>query len=214
MNRLSISLIILLLTACSGSSTPPSYAKSTANTSQEQAGLAKYGDYYPNFSVQSAEFNDGVAKIILCFNIPSQDKDWVLGRLPGDVFLKAGSVEVDLYSFSLVSLDNEIESVFARRCDQFEAGLPEQFYIDNASLRVERISASFPSEVNWTRIMQRITEIAPGLVIEPMAEEGGPSFALIEVPPGMTDLEAHNLVVGSVDPVILGPWTIAVEFVQ
>jgi hypothetical protein len=67
-----------------------------------------------------------------------------------------------------------------------------------------------PLDVNWDQLLQRIHEVAPSLVIEPMPEQGGPSVA--QTPPGMTDLEAHNLVVGMVEPVIIGPWIMPIDF--
>ena len=68
-----------------------------------------------------------------------------------------------------------------------------------------RIAADFPNDVDWEQVLQRLEAAAHGVVIEPMYDAIGPSFNLVETPPGMTALEAHNLVAGMIEPVVIGP---------
>jgi hypothetical protein len=173
---------------------------------------AEVSSFSPTFGVQEAIHSEGSISIILCYDIPSSEKDWILGRLPGDVFLSDGSFQVDLLSFTLVSLDSQPGCISPRRCDRFEAIVPVGFNDTKARLTVKRIAASIPEEVDWYTVTQRVGEVEPNLVFEPMLDQGGPSFAVILTPPGMSDREAHDLILGMVDPVILGPWVIPVEF--
>jgi len=205
----SIVIVGLTITACSGVAPSPVQPTATIEAAPLPQGELPYS---PEFEVQTAMYDSGTVRIILCFNIPTAEEDWVLGRLPGDVYLSDMSQVVPLQSFSLVSLDAQSDPESPRRCDRFEASPPAGFDGEQAVLSVARIAASMPVEVDWDQLLQRIHEAAPSLVIEPMPDQGGPSFAVAQTPPGMTDLEAHNLVVGLVEPVIIGPWVIPIDF--
>ena len=205
----SIVMLGLTITSCSvlaPSPVQPAAAIEPAPLPQDEL------PYSPEFEIQAATYDAGNVSIIVCFNIPTAEGDWILGRLPGDVYLSDTSQVVPLLSFHLVSLDAQSNSDFPRRCDRFDASPSVGFDRVRAVLTVERIAASMPSEVDWDQLLQRVDEAAADLVIEPMPDQEGPSFGVARTPPGMTDLEAHNLVVGLVEPVIIGPWVIPIDF--
>lgn len=204
-------LLLLIAAACSGDPSTPGGQNSLAVTAIDKVMESPSAEYSPDFEVKSIGYDGTVVQLVVCFDLPSSDKDWVLGRLPGDVSLGDGTNEVVMPSFSFVSLDSGNGSAASRRCDEFVVSTPAQLEVESIFLRVERIAASVPPEVDWDLVRGRLQQTAAGLEIEPMPGEGGPSFGLTHVPPGMSDLEAHNLVVGVIDPVILGPWIVPFE---
>jgi hypothetical protein len=115
-------------------------------------------------------------------------------------------------SFTSFSIQPASSGTLARRCDNLLFPLPENFGSHEDTLTIERIAASLPADPDWSGLLHRLQQVAPGIVIEPLEGSGGLSFALIEKPPGMTDLEAHNVVVGIAEPVEIGPWEIPIEF--
>jgi hypothetical protein len=42
----------------------------------------------------------------------------------------------------------------------------------------------------------------------------GGIYALIDTPPGMSDNQAHDIVVGMAEPVVIGPWALPIDFMQ
>ncbi|MGH2604977.1 MAG: hypothetical protein ACRDG5_00160 [Anaerolineales bacterium] len=116
--------------------------------------------------------------------------------------------------FSLVSLEPASESAAGRRCDRLAFDLPDGFRATNTTLVVQRLAASLPHDPDWDGLRKMLAEVVPGLVIQPLLGAEGLSFALVQAPDGMTDLEAHNIVVGLAEPVVVGPWTILVDFDQ
>ena len=90
--------------------------------------------------------------------------------------------------------------------------LTPDYQVDGSTLTVQRLAASLPQNPDWIEILRRLEELGTGIVIEPLQGVEGLSFALIEKPDGMEDLEAHNVVVGIADPVVIGPWVLPVEF--
>lgn len=164
--------------------------------------------FAPELEIRDVNVSETSIGITVCFVLPSADKDWVLGRLPGDVYLSDGRHTVPLQAFSLVAFEEQSDPASTTRCDRFNSDLPPDFHIEQATLTVERVSASMPDEIDWEQVLERVERAEPGVVIEPMQDEPGPSFAVVETPPDMTDLEAHNLVVGVIEPVVIGPWSV------
>lgn len=198
---------VIAITGCSGAEVEPSFPPQTAFPTQTSTAAPSYS---PKLDVREISIAQSDISFTVCFALPPSDKAWVLGRLPGDVFLSDGQQSVVLQSFSLVGFEEKSDSAFNTRCDQFTSSLPANFDRNQATLTVKRIAASMPQQIDWDRVLDRVEALAPGVVIEPMPDQGGPSFAVVEVPSGMTDLEAHNLVVGTIDPVIIGPWTVPI----
>lgn len=80
------------------------------------------------------------------------------------------------------------------------------------SLIVDPVTYDVPQAIDWDTVKQRVQVVAPGLEFAPLPDQSGPSVEVIQTPEGMTAEEASNLIVGLVDPVILGPWEIRVQF--
>jgi hypothetical protein len=167
--------------------------------------------YDPNFEILESSMEASEARVVACFDLPS-DMDWVLGRLPGDVRLSDGAQTASMTSFTSFSLWPASAGTPARRCDALLFPLPLQFDSSEDVLTIERIAASLPADPDWDLLFERLRQVAPGIVIEPLEDASGLSFALIDKPPGMSDLEAHNIVVGIAEPVEIGPWEIPIEF--
>jgi len=202
----------LAIAACAPFTTGATVPAPTQSESTLTPTSAQNVAYSPSFEVtQAIRQNDSVT-ITVCFNLPDADKDWVLGRLAGDVLLSDGRDQIALDSFTLVSLDQKSAPPPIRRCDLFTADVPASFSLSEARLEVKRIAASMPQSIDWDIVTQRVQHIAPGLEFAPLPDQSGPSIEVIQTPPGMTAEEASNLVVGLVDPVILGPWDVPVHF--
>lgn len=180
-------------------------------TQVEPAHSQPVGSYEPDFSILSARAEAGKAHVSVCFDLPS-DLDWVLGRLPGDVSLVNGTSLVPLSYFELLDLREATTSRLARRCDRLVFDLPGDFELRGASLVVQRLAASLPADPDWTRIRETLAELQTGIVIEPLEDSAGLSFALVRRPSNMTDLQAHDVVLGIAEPVEIGPWIIPVTF--
>jgi len=201
-------LLAFVLTACSGS--VPKQVQPTAEPEPSPT-ISEKASYSPDLRVYDVRVESGNLNIEICFKIPSADKDWVLGRLPGDVYISAGNQDIPMQFFNLVSLEPDGNSTFPLRCDKLVFSAPSDFETKESTLTVERIAASMPSDVDWDDLLHRLDEVAPGLEIKPMPDQGGPSFGIVRTPEGMTDIEAHNLVLGLVEPVIIGPWNIPIK---
>jgi len=144
-----------------------------------------------------------------CFRLPSE-ADWVLGRLPGDVFLSGPSGEIPLTRFELVGLSPTSDSELTLRCDVLAFSTASVILPGEYTITIERLAASLPQEPHWDELQRSLDEAGTGIVIAPLPGEEGLSFALLQRPAGLTDLEAHDIVVGMAQPVALRPWVVPV----
>jgi hypothetical protein len=166
-----------------------------------------------NMTIESSERTlSGEAHIAFCYDLPS-DLDWVPGRLPNDVRLneRGGLRSFSLSHFDLIEVTQSSGSKRARRCDNLVFYLGEESWADEYILTVERIAASIPADPDWDQLEQKLVEEHTGIVIERLPGAEGLSFSLKEKPAEMTDLEAHDIVVGMADPVVIGPWRFAIS---
>jgi hypothetical protein len=177
----------------------------------ERGQAHSHESFKPNISILSARAEAGKAYVSACFDLPS-DLDWVLGRLPGDVSIASGAEIIPLSYFELLDLKEPTSSQLARRCDRLVFDLPDGFELRGAMLVVQRLAASLPADPDWTQIQGTLADMQAGIIIEPLEDTAGLSFALIEKPSNMTDLQAHNVVVGIAEPVEIGPWILPIEF--
>lgn len=181
---------------------------------QARAGKTEFEskDYFePNFAVLSARVEAGKAYVSACFDLPS-DLDWVLGRLPGDVSISAGPQVIPLSYFELLALREESDSQPARRCDRLVFDMPNGLEQARGTLAIRRLAASLPIDPDWDHLQRRLEDLQTGIIIEPLDGAEGLSFALITRPENMTDLQAHDVVVGIAEPVVVGPWIVPVDF--
>lgn len=167
--------------------------------------------YDPNLEISDVEVTGNRINLTICFEPPSDRADWMMGRLHGDVYIDDGTHKVILSRFTLESPYNISGSSAQPRCYRSGSSKPGDFQIDQATLTVERIAATIGSKVDWDAVLEKIGLVAPGIVIDPILDQPGPGFAVIETPPGMTALEAHNIVMGLMEPVVIGPWSIPIQ---
>ena len=167
--------------------------------------------YTPNLEITRDSLVGSQYSITICFDLPSNRNDWIMGRLAGDVYLSDGTHTVPLTNFSLESLDTKSGSTGRTRCDRSETEIPDGFNFGQATLTVERIAATIPNDVDWDPVIESVEEIAPDLVWYPLDDQPGPGFGMEEPPPGMTAMEAHDLILGLIEPVVIGPWSIPVD---
>lgn len=168
---------------------------------------------YLNMAIESSERTSaGEAHIAFCYDLPS-NLDWVPGRLPGDVRLneRASLKSFPLSHFDLIEVTPSSGSKRGRRCDNLVFYLGEESWADEYILTVERIAASIPADPDWDQLEQKLVEEQTGIVIERLPDAEGLSFALKEKPTEITDLEAHDIVVGLADPVVIGPWRFTIS---
>lgn len=163
-----------------------------------------------NIVVLSAEqVTTEQAKVSVCYELPTRG-DWVLGRLFNDVNLSDDSGSAPLDHLELLALSESPP----KRCDRLFFSRPGGFPIGNYLLTIARLAATIPEHPDWPALQRRIAQAAPGIVIEPLAGQSGLSFALLAKPEGMTDPEAHDIVVGLADRVLIGPWSIPIEILR
>ena len=203
-------LILLLLISSCGIHPPPEPTNSPPDPIIP-IGNNQDEPYSPNLEIKRVRIMDSHLSITICFDLPSNRNDWIMGRLAGDVNLSDDTHTVPLTNFSLVSMDNKPGSAVQTRCEQSEIDIPDGFNFKQVTLTVERIAAPIPHNLDWDPVIQKIEEIAPKLVWEPMFDQPGPGFSIEETPPGMTALEAHDIIIGIIEPVVIGPWSIRVE---
>jgi hypothetical protein len=115
-------------------------------------------------------------------------------------------------SFELVGWRVGENGEATQRCDRIHFQMlsirPQQEY----TLTIQRIAADLPQDPDWDELQRRLDAAGTGILIEPLEDADGFSFALLERPDSMTDLEAHNVVVGMAGEVIEGPWQLPVQF--
>lgn len=167
--------------------------------------------YDPNLEISEVEVTGNRIELTICFDPPSDRADWMLGRLPDDVYIYANTHTVILSGFTLASPFNKSSSSDQPRCYRSGSSIPDDFRIDQAILTVERIAATIPSKVDWDAVLEQIELVAPGIVIDPILDQPGPGYGLLEYPPYMTALEASYIVVGLFEPVYIGPWSIPIQ---
>lgn len=172
---------------------------------------SEYCSSFQLVEIRKVLINGERVNLTICFSLPSPNPSWVLVRVPGDVSLSDGQHVIPLNSFSFVSFEDRSDPACKMRCDEFKSSLPEDFKIDEAILTVKRIAADFPAKIDWDAVLQELERVAPDLVIEPDRDQPGPGFGVIEMPPGMTNHEAVYLVVGLIEPVVIGPWSIPIQ---
>ena len=162
----------------------------------------------------AADWRGGTeAWVTVCFDHPASSS-WLLGRLSGDVALSDGADSVAMRSFELVGWRVGENGELDQRCDRIQFVMssiqPQREY----TLTIQRIAADLPEDPDWEELQRRLDAAGTGIQIEPLEDAGGFSFALLERPDSMTDLEAHNVVVGMAGDVIEGPWQFKVRFSQ
>jgi hypothetical protein len=149
--------------------------------------------------------------VTVCYETPT-DADWLPGRLPEDVTLSSGSVSVPISSLVLVGWRVATEGRLPQRCDRIHFRLPEVSTQSEYTLTIHQIAADLPDDPDWAELQQRLDASSTGIRIEPMPDAEGFSFALVEKPETMSDLEAHNVVVDMAGDVVKGPWVFTFSF--
>jgi hypothetical protein len=96
------------------------------------------------------------------------------------------------------------------RCDRFLFARPGGFQPGTYVLTVKRVAADTPPDPDWAELQNALDEAGTGIVIAPLPDADGMSFALVSRPPDMTDQEAALIVTGMAEPVVIGPWDIPV----
>jgi len=206
-----ILLLVLIVVFSGGCSTASIEDPTSSTNSQVLSPPPVTIDYSPDLEIRELIVTETSISFTVCYSLPSSDNSWVLGRLPDDVYISDEIQFVSLQSFSLVGFEEQSDSTTRTRCDRTKANLPTNFQIDQAALTVERIAAAIPEEIDWDNILQQVEMVAPGLEIEPILDQPGPGFAVVNTPTGMTALEAHNLVIGMIEPVFIGPWSLSIS---
>lgn len=149
--------------------------------------------------------------VTVCYEIPT-DADWLPGRLPEHVTLSSGSASVPMSSLELVGWRVATDGGLTQRCDRIQFRLLEVSTRAEYTLTIHQIAASLPDDPDWAELQQRLDASSTGIRIEPLTDAEGLSFALVEKPETMSDLEAHNLVVGMAGDVVKGPWAFTFSF--
>jgi len=149
--------------------------------------------------------------VTVCYETPT-DADWLPGRLPEDVTLSSSSVSVPISSLELVGWRVATEDGLTQRCDRIQFRLPEVSTQFEYTLTIHKIAASLPDDPDWAELQRRLDASSTGIRIEPLPDAEGLSFALVEKPETMSDLEAHNVVVGMAGDVVNGPWAFTFSF--
>jgi hypothetical protein len=167
--------------------------------------------YDPNLEISKVEVTGNRIDLTICFDPPSDRADWMMGRLPDDLYLYDGTHTVILHGFTLASPYNKSGSSAQPRCYRTGSSIPYDFRIDQATLTVERIAATIGNKVDWDAVLEQIELVAPGIVIDPDLDQPGPGYGLLEYPPYMTAQEASHIVDGLFEPVYIGPWSIPIQ---
>ena len=149
--------------------------------------------------------------VTVCYEIPT-DTYWLPGRLPEDVTLSSGSASVPMSSLELVGWRVATDGGLTQRCDRIQFRLPEFSASSEYTLTIHQIAADLPDDPDWAELQQRLDASSTGIRIEPLPDAEGFSFALVEKPETMSDLEAHNVVVGMAGDVVKGPWAFTFSF--
>ncbi len=144
--------------------------------------------------------------VTVCYEIPTADPSWLIGRLNGDVILSDGSTLIPMGSIDLVGWKLRPDGVPYQRCDRVGFPMTEEPGEGMYTLTIRRIAADLPDEPDWAELQRRLDAAHTGIRIEPLPDAEGLSFALIERPAAMSDLEAHDVVVGMAGDVVEGPW--------
>ena len=151
--------------------------------------------------------------VTVCFDHPTSSA-WLLGRLNEDVTLSDGDHTVPMTSFELIGWRVGESGELDQRCDQIRFVMPSIQPQQEYTLTIQKIAADLPEDPNWEELQQRLDAAGTGIRIESLEDADGFSFALLERPDSMTDLEAHNVVVGMAGDVMEGPWQFKVRFRQ
>lgn len=160
----------------------------------------------------AADWNGGTeAWVTVCFDHPAGPA-WLLGRLREDVALSDGAQTIPMSSFELVGWRVDENGEVDQRCDRIRFVMPSIQPQQEYTLTIRKIAADLPQNPDWEELQRRLDAAGTGVRIEPLEDADGFSFALLERPDSMTDLEAHNVVVGMAGEVIEGPWQFKVRF--
>jgi len=207
MNRvLLISLVMQVLALACGQSPSAGEASPTPNDVNASRDA--------EVQLIAADWRGGTeAWVTVCFDHPTSSA-WLLGRLSGDVALSDRADSVAMSSFELVGWRVGKNGEFDQRCDRIQFVMPSIQPQQEYTLTIQRIAADLPEDPDWEELQRRLDAVGTGIQIEPLEDAGGFSFALLERPDSMTDLEAHNVVIGMAGAVMEGPWQLKVRFRQ
>lgn len=205
----SLLILFLLLNSC-GIQPQPDTTNSSPNPITPMSSYENE-PYSPHLDIRKVKLVGNRVEITICFDFPTDRNDWTMGRLYGDVYISDGTHTAILSGFTLESMSEDPSSAVRVRCDRSAVDIPTGFHIEQAILTVERIAAAIPNNIDWDAVIQLVEEIAPGIVWDPIVDQPGPGFSIDETPPGMTALEAHDLILGVIEPVVIGPWSIPIE---
>jgi hypothetical protein len=155
-------------------------------------------------------YSPGYAQLTVCWDPPGPY--YALGRVPGDVTLSDGSISADLKYYNFIELIPREEGGPDRACGRLTFPLPEGFQCGECTLTIKRLAGITAEDPDWAEIQRALDEANTGIVIEPSVGGDSRDFTLISWPENMTDLEAHYIVVGMLEPVVIGPWVFPVVF--
>ena len=199
-------------TAPTNTSLPPTAAPTSTQTDTPdptlQSSPAANEPYSPHLEIRDVALVENRLGLTICFDLPSARFDWTMGRLYGDVYLYDGNHTVILSGFTLASPFIKSESPVNPHCDRTQSVIPADFRVEQATLTVKRIAASFnQNEIDWDTLLREVESMVLGAVLEQIPD----GFSVVETPPGMTALEVHDLVVGMMEPVFIGPWSVPIQ---
>ena len=189
-------ILSLIATACvqTATSTPSSEASSRF---QSASGV--------EMELVTADKRGPDLWLTICYQLPSE-ADWVPGRHADDAIVAIRGNSYPMSSLELVGWRFSAEGVRTHRCDRISFSVPEDVSDASYTATIERIAASLPPSVDCAEVQHRLDAAQTGIRIECLAGGEGLSYAVLEKPPSMTNLEAAHTVDDIAGDVVAGPW--------
>lgn len=149
----------------------------------------------------------------VCFTLPDKS-DW--GILSAS--LTYGGMLVEEYGTTLVSLQEPADGNTGTRCDMLTFVVPPDADLSNLTVQIDAIGAT-PREddycsVYMPKIQQALLDRATGITIDCLDLNGVMTMQITNLPSGMTQTQAEEIVYSDEFYSVPGPWSFSFNLAQ
>lgn len=147
----------------------------------------------------------------VCFTLPDAS-DWTVW----EARFQYQETSVPEFSSALLAMEEGQPGQPAQRCDQLSFFVPPDADLSTSTLTVDAVGA-YPSAEEYCslylpKIQQALADRGIDLTLECPPVEGSPSLQIVDLPEGMSQAEAEELVFSEDFYTVRGPWSFPVAF--
>jgi hypothetical protein len=149
----------------------------------------------------------------LCFTLPDAS-DWTIW----EARYEYGGTSISEFSSAFLGQEEGESDQLAQRCDQLSFYVPPDADLSTSTLTVESVGA-YPSaeeycSVYMPKIQQSLDDRGLAVTLDCLLVDGQPTLQIVDLPDGMSQADAEQLVLSEEFYTVRGPWSFPVSFAQ